>query len=130
MPLRILCVDDDRINALLMEQLCLTIGGIELEVAETGAQAETLAAHCRPDLLVIDLHLPDTDGLQLLPRLRAAAGAPALPAVLCTAELASDATPRALAAGFDECWSKPVALGEMQAALARRLPSPRPPDAA
>ena len=67
----------------------------------------------------VDLHLPDTDGLALLPRLRAAVGDPALPAVLCTAELRDDALPRARAAGSDDCWAKPVLVDEVRGALQR-----------
>jgi two-component system, OmpR family, response regulator len=123
MGLRLLCVDDDRVNALLLEQVCLNLGGIELQCAENGAEAEALAADWRPDLLVIDLHLPDTDGCTLLPRLRAAADRKLLPAVLCTAEDPSAVTQRATAAGFSAVWIKPVMLNEVQAALQRLIPA-------
>jgi two-component system, OmpR family, response regulator len=117
--MKLLCVDDDRVNALLFEQVCLSLGGIELQCAETGAEAEAMASQRPPDLLVIDLHLPDTDGCTLLPRLRAAAGRPALPAVLCTGEEPADVLRRATAAGFTETWTKPVLLDELRAALRR-----------
>jgi len=105
--LRVLCVDDDRINAMLLGELCRQFDGVELAFAETGEEACALAAEFQPQLFVVDLHLPDTDGLRLLPRLREVAG-PAVPAVLCTAELPEDVLPRAEAAGFDACWGKPV----------------------
>jgi len=117
--MRVLCVDDDRINTLLFEQLCLAAGLSEVEFAESGEEALRLAAAWQPQLLVLDLHLPDTDGLALLPRLRAALGRPGLPAVLCTAELPDDVAPRAQAAGFDACWTKPVAFEQVRAALAQ-----------
>lgn len=117
--MKLLCVDDDRVNALLLEQVCLQIGGLELQCAESGAEAEALAADWPPDLLVIDLHLPDTDGCTLLPRLRAAAGRPALPAVLCTAEDPADVAARAAAAGFLQTWTKPVVLDELRDAIRR-----------
>ena len=118
-PLRVLCVDDDRIQALLLEQVCRDAGGIEIAFAETGAQAIEIATTWQPQLLVLDLHLPDTDGHALLPRLRAAAAHPTLPAVLCTAELPADVAPQARAAGFDGCWAKPVMLDDVRAALQR-----------
>lgn len=117
--MKLLCVDDDRVNALLFEQVCLQIGDIELQCAETGAEAEAMAARSPPDLLVIDLHLPDTDGCTLLPRLRAAAGRPELPAVLCTAENPSDVAARAAAAGFVQTWTKPVVIDELRSAIRR-----------
>ena len=117
--MKLLCVDDDRVNALLFEQVCLLVGGIELQCVENGAEAESLAADWAPDLLVIDLHLPDTDGCALLPRLRAAAGRVDLPAVLCTAEEAATIEARARVAGFAQVWTKPVVLDELQAAVRR-----------
>jgi CheY-like chemotaxis protein len=115
--MRVLCVDDDRIQALLLEQVCLDVAGLELRVAESGAEALLLVATWQPQLLVLDMHLPDTDGVSLLARLRAACGLPALPAVLCSAERLQDLWPVAKAAGFQQCWSKPVVLDDLQSAL-------------
>lgn len=122
-PQRVLYVDDDRINVLLFEELCRVAGGLEVQAATNGAEALEAAATTRPDVLVIDLHLPDTNGYALLPRLRAAAGGAALPAFLCTAEDARDVQAPAAAAGFTGCWTKPVDLAALRADLAR-LPRP------
>ena len=108
--MRVLYVDDDRINTLLFVETCRFAGGIEIETALTGAEALDLALRFVPELLVIDLHLPDTDGYALLPALRKALGAPTLPAFLCTADEASHVAGPARAAGFDGCWTKPVDL--------------------
>jgi CheY-like chemotaxis protein len=124
--MRVLCVDDDRINTLLLEHVCRAAGVLEVEFAESGAEAVRLAAEWQPQLLVVDLHLPDTDGLALLPRLREAAGRPDLHAVLCTAELPEDVAARAHAAGFNDCWTKPVVLEELQSALRLLLAASRP----
>lgn len=118
--MRVLFVDDDRINAMLFEELCRMAGDdIELRTAEDGAQALQWASNWSPDLLVIDLHLPDTDGCALLPRLRACVGRPELPAYLCTAEMASEALPKAARAGFTGCWIKPLSLPQLRQHLAR-----------
>ena len=74
--MRVLYVDDDRINALLFEETVRFAPGVEIETAGTGAEALDLAQRWQPDLLVVDLHLPDANGLELLSRLRAAAGRP------------------------------------------------------
>jgi len=123
--LRVLCVDDDRINALLLGELCRQFDGVELAFAETGEEACALAIDWQPQLVVVDLHLPDTDGLRLLPRLRQAAGE-GLPAVLCTAELPEDVAPQAAAAGFDACWSKPVPPELVASAIERLRRGVRP----
>jgi len=84
--MRVLYVDDDRINTLLFVETCRMAGEVEVEVAGTGAEALDLVAGWQPQLLVVDLHLPDTTGYALLPQLRQALGRPALPAVLWSAD--------------------------------------------
>lgn len=121
--MRVLYVDDDRVQALLFAEVCRLAPGIALETAGSGAEAVELASDFDPELLVIDLHLPDTDGVALLPRLRATLGR-AAPAILCTADEAWRAGPPAHAAGFDVCWTKPVDTSVVIAELARRLRGP------
>jgi len=117
--MRVLYVDDDRVNALLFSEACRMAGHVQIETAGSGAEALELIDSFGPDLLVLDLHLPDTDGFALLPLLRQRAGRPALPAALCSADDPGEITERARAAGFDHCWSKPVDLHVVFAALAR-----------
>ena len=117
--MRLLYVDDDRINTLLFVETCRFAGGVEAQTAASGAEALALVAQWRPDVLVIDLHLPDTDGYRLLPALRQQLGAPALPAFLCTADEAQSVAAPALAAGFDGCWTKPVDLSAVLQELAQ-----------
>ncbi|MCB1994800.1 MAG: response regulator [Burkholderiaceae bacterium] len=116
--MRLLCVEDDRVNAMLLEQSCLAAGVSDLQIAETGQEALSLAAAWRPDLLVLDLHLPDTDGFALLAALRQALQDPAVPAVLCSADTADALRAPAEQAGFQALWSKPVSTEEVQATLA------------
>lgn len=117
--MRVLYVDDDRINTLLFEETCRYAGGLEVLSAGSGAEALEVVAGFRPEVLVIDLHLPDTDGYALLAALRQAAVATALPAFLCTAEDPGDVAAAAQQAGFQGCWSKPVDLNAVLADLAR-----------
>ena len=123
-PVRLLCVEDDRVNALLLEQSCRQAGELTLQFAETGAAALELAVGFAPDLLVIDLHLPDMDGCALLAALRQTLDSPALPAVLYTASPPDQVAEDAAAAGFQQIWNKPVTAEEIRAALARLNPSP------
>lgn len=121
--MRLLCVEDDRVNAMLLEQSCLEAGVAELELAECGRDALALAERWRPDLLVLDMHLPDTDGFALLVALRALLDAPALPAVLCTADTPEALLAPAAEAGFLRLWSKPVTADEVRATLALLRPA-------
>ncbi len=118
--MRVLYIDDDRINSLLFVEACRFAGGVETETAASGAEAMELVQRWRPDLLVVDLHLPDTNGYALLPALRAQLQAPTLPAFLCTADETAVVAGPAQEAGFDGCWSKPVDLQSILAELARR----------
>ena len=116
----VLHVDDDRINSLLFMEACRFAPGVEVETAASGAEALELALRCRPDLLVIDLHLPDTTGYDLLGSLRRQLGRPELPAFLCTADDAAQVEQPAREAGFAGCWTKPVELQSVLEELARR----------
>lgn len=125
--MRVLYIDDDRINTLLFEQACSLNGaGIEVASASDGAEAIETALSFQPDVLVVDLHLPDTNGYELLPKLRGVLARPSTPAFLCTADELALVMREASAAGFDGCWAKPVELESMLADLAR-VGHPAPP---
>jgi two-component system, OmpR family, response regulator len=118
--MRLLYVDDDRINTLLFTETCRCAGGLQVETAANGSEAIECVMAWLPELVVIDLHLPDTTGFELLQALRRAR--PALlevPAFLCTADDAEVVGPSALAAGFSACWPKPTELPFMLEELAR-----------
>ena len=118
--MRVLYIDDDRINTLLFVETCRFASGVDVETAASGAEAMEVALRWSPDLLVIDLHLPDTTGYDLLPALRRALAAPRLPAFLCTADEAPLVEQPAHEAGFAGCWTKPVELDLVLAELTRR----------
>jgi two-component system, OmpR family, response regulator len=115
--MRLLYIDDDRINSLLFEEACRMAGGIRCDTAADGAEAVEAAERLRPAVLVIDLHLPDTDGYALLQRLRGIDGLANVPAYLCTAEEPSAVQAPAAAAGFLDCWTKPIDIGRLIEAL-------------
>jgi CheY-like chemotaxis protein len=117
--MRVLYIDDDRINTLLFVETCRLVGDVEVETALSGTEALELARRWSPELLVIDLHLPDTSGYALLPALRRLLGTPALPAYLCTADEPAQVAEPAREAGFDGCWTKPVVLQQVLQELAQ-----------
>lgn len=117
----VLYVEDDPINAMLMQGIVELRPGYSLRIARSGAEARQAVAEAEVDLLLCDQHLPDVAGDALLAQLRAAGMSTGVPALLVTAE--SDAVAARLArnGGFDGCWTKPLDVAATLASLARWL---------
>jgi two-component system OmpR family response regulator len=107
---RLLVVDDEaNICALLSATLRLT--GYDVRVAAGGHEALVAAAEFEPDLVVLDVMLPDLDGFQVAKRLRAA-GQP-VPVLFLTARDAVEDRISGLAVGGDDYVTKPFSLEEV-----------------
>ena len=120
--LRILYVEDNRINAILFEEAVRMRGGIELQVAEDGAEALALVQQWLPEVLVLDANLPDMSGYEVLARLRKLPALAAVPAFMCSADAMDEDVQRATAAGFVGYWSKPIDIARVMRDLDRLLP--------
>jgi CheY-like chemotaxis protein len=108
--MRMLYVEDNRINALLFEELVQLRSDIELRIAEDGHEALGIATAWSPDVLVLDAHLPDVNGVELLATLRTLPGLAGVPAFMCSADSQPADLQRADAAGFCGYWPKPIAI--------------------
>ena len=100
----VLYVEDNVVNAQLVAALFERVPGLRLVVAGSLAEALEEARDLHPVLLMLDLRLPDGDGRQLLPQLRAIPGCESAPAVAVTAESDFDLHD----SGFAELWAKPL----------------------
>ncbi|HEX6707307.1 MAG TPA: response regulator [Albitalea sp.] len=118
----VLYVEDHPVNVVLMEALFRRRPGARLRVATSGEDGLRAALEERPDLLLLDLRLPDCRGNELLQRLRALPGLAEVPAVAVTAEDTGDLA----AQGFAEVWHKPMDLGYTLVRLDRLLERPAP----
>ncbi|WP_129337296.1 response regulator [Cellulomonas endophytica] len=124
---RILVVDDERqlVRAL---RIMLVARGYEVETAGDARTALALAARTPPDLAVVDLGLPDADGLEVVHGLR---GWTTLPVLVLSARDAQAAKVAALDAGADDYVTKPFGMDELlarvRAALRRAGSSPDVP---
>ena len=87
--------------------------------AATGSQALDLARERRPDLVLMDIRLPDIDGVEALSRLRADDRTASIPVLAVTAQAMQGDRERCLAAGFDGYLSKPIDVGELLEAVRR-----------
>lgn len=83
----------------------------EMSFAGTGAEALDLLPTCRPDVAVLDLRLPDTDGVDLLRRIRAIQ--PELPVIVTTAYVSVEPQLRVLDLRYDGYFVKPFDLDEL-----------------
>lgn len=120
-PPLVLYVEDDRIHLILMEEVFRMLPGWELCCAETGAEALEMLAGRRPDLLLVDMNLPDMTGLDLRRRVdRDADLCAALKGarwVALSADNPAEVVRAAREAGFDDYWLKPIDVPQLQAGL-------------
>ena len=109
---RILVVEDNQLNMKLFRDVLVATGYRTLE-ATTGTEAVELATEHAPDLVLMDIQLPDLDGVQALGRLRADGRTASIPVLAVTAQAMHGDRERFVAAGFDGYVSKPVNVGEL-----------------
>jgi two-component system response regulator MtrA len=128
-------VEDDHAVAQTLTD-ALESSGYRVWLAETGADAKTLLEQTRPDLIILDLMLPDVDGLVLCSGLKAIAD---VPIVICSATPQKRDAILGLKLGADDFIAKPFDIYELEArveAVLRRTSqtrvnheaSPSPPD--
>ena len=109
---RVLVVEDNEKNMKLVRDVLKATGYRTLE-ATTGGQAVELAAEHAPDLVLMDIQLPDIDGVEALSLLRADERTASIPVLAVTALAMQGDRERFLAAGFDDYISKPVNIVEL-----------------
>jgi two-component system, OmpR family, response regulator len=112
--LRVLVVDDEPSLCELLS-MALRYEGWDVTTAQDGTAAVKAAREFRPDAVVLDVMLPDMDGLEVLRRLRA--DAPLVPVVFLTAKDAVEDRIAGLTAGGDDYVTKPFSLEEVAARL-------------
>lgn len=104
---RVLMIEDTAHNLELMTYL-LQAAGHTVTPATTGAQGIELAVDSPPDLIILDIQLPDTTGYDVLEALRGNSATRALPILAVTANAMVGDRDAALAAGFDGYLPKPI----------------------
>jgi CheY-like chemotaxis protein len=104
---RILVVEDNALNMKLFRDVLVATGYRAIE-ATSGATAVEMATEHVPNLVLMDIQLPDFDGVEALRRLRADARTASIPVLAVTAQAMRGDGDRFLAAGFDGYVAKPV----------------------
>ncbi len=125
----LLYIEDNPVNTLLVRELIGQRPSLRLVCAEDGAAGVEQAQRLRPDLILVDMQLPDMDGHEVLRRLRAMPETAVTPCIALSANAMAEDIERALAAGFSDYWTKPIDLRRFVAsidALFKVPPAPAP----
>ena len=120
---RILVVEDNDRNMRLFRDVLQAAGYRTLE-ATTGGGAVDLATEQQPSLTLMDIQLPDIDGVEALRRLRSDPRTASMPVIALTAQAMEGDRERFLAAGFDGYVSKPVDIADLVATVERHCAEP------
>lgn len=120
---QVLYIEDQPLNVMLMEELFRSEPQWRLHIATDGADALQVLQTLHPDLLLIDMHLPDTDGNQLLQAIKAQGegGKAPGPCIALSADAMPDQIAQARASGFDDYWTKPIDVAHVLVQLRRWL---------
>lgn len=119
---RLLYVEDNQVNVLLVEELVHSLSGLDIESVATGGEGVARAVATRPDLVLVDMQLPDFDGFEVLRRLRAHPATAAIPCIALSANAMPEDIERARAAGFTDYWTKPIDFRAFLSALEALFP--------
>ena len=117
----ILYIEDNLSNLALIECLLEAQPGLELLSAQQGLLGVEMARARRPSLILLDLHLPDLPGWEVLAKLRGDARTRAIPVVIISADATAGQIERLRAAGAQDYLSKPIDVRELLQVLASYL---------
>ena len=106
--LHVVCVEDNPVNLQLVRELIALRPDVRLRTAVDGLSGVRTVLAEPPDLLLLDLQLPDIDGLEVMRRVRAHDSTAACRIVALSADAMPCHIEAALAAGFDDYWTKPI----------------------
>jgi len=118
-PARVLYVEDNPDNVEVVRQALASMGpGVDLETAPNAADGLRKAREGTFDVVLLDLHLPDGSGRELIPRLRAADSGCATSIVVVSADATHEQIAASMAAGADHYLTKPLDLQALLSAIA------------
>mgnify|MGYP001232431969 CR=1 FL=1 len=116
---RLLYIEDNAVNVMLVEELVHSFTSLSIVSEVNGLTGVARAQTLLPDLILVDMQLPDIDGFEVLRRLRADPRTAGIRCVALSANAMPDDIARARAAGFDDYWTKPIDIDQFLAALSR-----------
>lgn len=109
---KILYVEDNPQNMRLVRKM-LTVGGYDMIEAADGETGLEMAMDCRPDLILMDINLPDIDGMEVTARLKSMPDFANTPIIALTANAMHGDRERYTSAGCDGYLAKPITKNEL-----------------
>ena len=116
-PLRVVCVEDNDVNMLLVRELLALRPEVELHGAPDGLSGVELALRVKPDVLLLDLQLPDISGQEVMQRLRGQPEFAHSSWVALSANAMAEHIRQTLDLGFDAYWTKPIDFAQFLAGI-------------
>ena len=109
---KVVCIEDEPINLAIVEELLKQFPKVQLITATTGAEGVRLVREHRPDFVLLDMHLPDIDGLRLLELAKGETHSAHIPVIVVSADALSEQVQAALRAGAVAYVTKPLNLDD------------------
>jgi CheY-like chemotaxis protein len=122
--MKILYVEDNEDNVYMLERR-LARTGFTVLIARDGIQGVAMAATERPDLILMDLGLPELDGWEATRRIKAQSSTKQIPVIALTANAMTGDKEKAIAAGCDDFDTKPVDMARLLDKIRKLLPLER-----
>lgn len=123
-PYKVLYVEDNPSNLKLVKHLLRQRQGIEVFTSSDGKSGIEMAERYLPDLIILDIGLPDISGYEVLKRLKNSEATKHIPVYALTAEAMSGDAERGLEAGFQHYLTKPINLLEFNKTIASAMKAP------
>jgi PAS domain S-box-containing protein len=120
----LLYIEDNDVNMLIVRELLAKRPHVAFHGAADGASGVRLARELLPSLVLIDMQLPDFNGVEVLRQLRADPATASLRCVALSANAMPEDVQSARAAGFDDYWTKPIDMAAFLAVIDRLLLTP------
>ena len=121
----IMLVDDEPNLRELLRQM-LELGGFDVVEAEDGLEALEKLEMVAPDVMILDVMMPNLDGVSLCKQLRAGTAFASLPIIMVSGKTQHKAVQEGLAAGANQYLCKPITVQELLQSVRSLLPTPAP----
>jgi CheY-like chemotaxis protein len=121
---RLMYIEDNPVNLMIVAELAARYPGLQFRSAETGEAGIALARAFLPDLLLLDMQLPDGHGTEVLQRLRADPLTRRIPCIALSANAVPEDIQAALGQGFADYWTKPLDFAVFDEAIEALLRVP------